>query len=481
MRVRILAGGVAPSAQRRRVPLAPAIRCLPLIPFLLLATSSAHAADSPSPDAAPDSPSASTSPDLPAPSPSPGEEAGASSSSDAPSSSASSADEAERARLEAELGASLGAVQPPPAALGFSHLPAAGKIIPDISLIGTFAGAWFSDDPTLRLRAHEPVHRGPQLQEIELALQANIDPFVRADVFLALSLGGIEVEEAYATTLGLPWNLQLRAGQMYAPFGRFNQLHFLEVTPFADMPLPNRRFFGGEQLRGVGAEGSWLLPLPFFVEVRAAALTAGNEVSFGVPGGDIERVTDLLGVARILTSLDLSGRLSVNLGASVANGPNSSGGLLVTDRNRTDVLGGDLYLRLRDQSSRAFTALQTEYLYRRSTTPGGRLEQGGAYAWLVRRFDAEWEAAFRYDFLGLPDGRAVGDPVPDGEIAPFLLPASQQRVGAAISYYPSEFQRIRLQANYDFGLETPDAPAGGVQEYFIQYQFVMGAHGAHPF
>src|SRR5690606_15804616 len=103
--------------------------------------------------------------------------------------------------------------------------------------------------------------------------------YLRADVFLAISLDGLEVEEAYVTTLGLPANLQLRGGQLYAPFGRFNQLHFLEATPFADMPLVNRRFFGGEQLRGVGVEASVLLPLPFYVELRAALLSAVNEVS----------------------------------------------------------------------------------------------------------------------------------------------------------------------------------------------------------
>ncbi|AKU91483.1 hypothetical protein [Vulgatibacter incomptus] len=406
----------------------------------------------------------------------------------APAPASSPDEDAERARLEAELSAELGTTQGPPTVPipNPEHLqtPSAqpvGKLLPDISAIGTFAAAGFSGEPTLRLPAHEPTHRGPQLQEIELAFQSNIDPFVRADVFLAISSEGLEVEEAYATTLGLPWNLQLRAGQFYAPFGRFNQVHFLEVTPFADMPLPNRRFFGGEQLRGIGAEASVLLPLPFLVELRTAAISAGNEVSFGVPAPEIQRVTDLIGVARLLTSFELTDDLTLVAGASAANGPNSTGGPLVTDKNRTDIWGGDLYLRLRDRSSRAYTALQAEYLYRRATAPDGRVEQGGAYAWLVRRFDAEWEAAVRYDFLGLPGGRELGSPELGGEIGPFLEPARQQRVGAAVSYYPSEFQRIRVQANYDFGLETPGEPAKGVQEYFLQYQLVMGAHGAHPF
>jgi len=384
----------------------------------------------------------------------------------------------ERRRLEEELARELATASPPPDA-PIVPLAPGPKILPDISLIGTFAAAAFTEGPTLRFPAHEPVQNGPQLQEIELALQSNIDPFLRADIYFAISEGGLEVEEAYATTLSLPLNLQLRAGHFYAPFGRFNQTHFLEATPFVDMPLPNRRFFGGEQLRGTGAEGSVLLPLPFFLELRAAALTAGNEVSFGVPGDETENPTDLLGVARAMASFDLSDRLTLNAGASIANGPNATGGPLVTDANRTDVFGGDLYLRLRDRSSRAYTALQSEFLYRRATAPGGRVEQSGVYAWLVRRFDANWEAAVRGDFL--PEGREVGHPELGGEIGTFLEPISQWRVGGAITWYATEFQRLRFQVNHDSGIRVEGVPAESGQEFFLQYQFVMGAHGAHPF
>src|SRR5690606_25480536 len=101
----------------------------------------------------------------------------------------------------------------------------------------------------------------------------------------------------------------------YAPFGRFNQLHYLEVTPFADLPLVNRRFFGGEQLRGLGAEVSYLFPLPFYLEVVGAIMSADNEVSFGVPATEIEKPRDLLGVARIETSFDLGDRLTLLGGA----------------------------------------------------------------------------------------------------------------------------------------------------------------------
>ena len=398
-----------------------------------------------------------------------------------------------QAELERELERELGLEPPFPAAPRGPE-----RLLPDISLVGTFAAAWFSSEPTPRLPAHEPFHDGPQLQELELGFRSNIDPFLRADVFLAVSLGGIEIEQAYVTTLALPADLRLRGGQFYAPFGRFNQLHYLEVTPFADLPLVNRRFFGGEQLRGLGAEVSYLFPLPFYLEVVGAIMSADNEVSFGVPATEIEKPRDLLGVARIETSFDLGDRLTLLGGASYANGPNGTGGISATDRNRTQIWGADLTIRLRDPASRAYTSLQGEWMTRRAAVPGGGFRQGGAYLWLVRRFDAHWEAAVRGDLMGLPTGSSFGEPFREeeehhlgrrlaalepshghahGEVDEFLEPIRQRRLGASISYYPSEFQRIRLQANYDF---LP-GEGRGIWETFLQYQFVIGSHGAHVF
>jgi len=44
-----------------------------------------------------------------------------------------------------------------------------------------------------------------------MSLGATVDPYLRLDSNLVFSPDGVEVEEAYATTLDLPAQLQLRS------------------------------------------------------------------------------------------------------------------------------------------------------------------------------------------------------------------------------------------------------------------------------
>ena len=67
---------------------------------------------------------------------------------------------------------------------------------PDISMIGDFIGT----------AGHNSVSPSPSLQlhESELGLQAIIDPYARADMFLSFGEEGVNVEEGYITFTSLP-------------------------------------------------------------------------------------------------------------------------------------------------------------------------------------------------------------------------------------------------------------------------------------
>ena len=82
------------------------------------------------------------------------------------------------------------------------------------------------------------------LQESEVALQAFVDPYARADFFLAIGEDSIEVEEGYVTFPALPGRIGLRAGRMRAAFGRVNRFHNHSL-PWVDRPLIAFNLLGG--------------------------------------------------------------------------------------------------------------------------------------------------------------------------------------------------------------------------------------------
>jgi hypothetical protein len=74
---------------------------------------------------------------------------------------------------------------------------------------------------------------------------------------------------------------------------------------------------------------------------------------------------------------------------------------------------------------------------------------------------AYWGAGARYDWAP-----AV---LEEGE-------GTERRFGVLAGWFPSEFQRVRLQVSYD---RRPGG-ADGV-EALLHLEFGFGAHGAHPF
>ncbi len=405
--------------------------------------------------------------------------------------------------VSSENGGGIGATAPLSAQSSAVKMQEKGygskKLLPNISAIFTGLGGWYSDTPTLRPEGHDPTSNNKglsfQLQELEVAFQSYIDPFLRADIFLSVGLEGIEVEEGYFTTLGLPANLQLKGGEMLAPFGRFNRQHFLETQPFVDAPLPNRRFIGSEQLRGLGFDVSWLAPTPWFLQIEAYLAAANTGVGFGVPPDETRSVKDFVGVGRIEQFFPVTDSWSLTWGISGAEGPNDTGGAGFRDDNRTRMAGSDIYIKWRELESLRYLALTAEYIYRQSQFPTGRVDQGGLYAQLEARLSKHWEIATRVDLIGAPS-KFKGTMNFDNEQLPFMVPAKQLRGGAALSFYASEFQRWRLQYNIDrwSGVSASQQAAlastvpaefthsrKAVHEAFLQYQFVMGSHGAHPF
>src|SRR5947207_15691882 len=160
----------------------------------------------------------------------------------------------------------------------------AQSLNPDLSVIldGVFgyerrAPQFLSgDDPDLGAQGTSHA-LGFMVQEVELAFSAIVDPYFKGEGYLTIpNLSGIDVEEAFATTTSLPWNLQVKAGSFRSAFGRQNGQH-LHVQDFTRRPLINAAFLGADGMRGPGVQVSWLAPLPFFVTLSGEAFSLSSD------------------------------------------------------------------------------------------------------------------------------------------------------------------------------------------------------------
>ena len=292
-----------------------------------------------------------------------------------------------------------------------------------------------------------PQHKvWPFLQEVELAFQATVDPFVRGDVFLSFTPDGVEVEEAYLQTLSLPWGFQVKAGQIYSPYGRTSQLHRHQWT-FVDQPVAMQRLVGAEGLSGAGGDVSWLAPLPWFAEVHLAYQATS-------PGfaGDVKQLT---GVGRLIQYVDLSDSATLGLGLSwalfQAEGP----------EQWKNLAGADLYVKFRDPSSRSSVVLQGEIFGRQLGGQAFSEARWGGYGQAAWRIDRSWEVGARYDNAPAPAAFQGG---------------TQQTWTALGSYSTSEFFRLRLQPSL---VLLPEGQTGF--QGLLTFEFTIGAHAAHPF
>jgi hypothetical protein len=80
-------------------------------------------------------------------------------------------------------------------------------------------------------------------------------------------------------------------------------------------------------------------------------------------------------------------------------------------------------------------------------------------------------AGIRGDIVDMQDSKFTDD----------LDRQPRWRLSANITWYPTEFSKIRLQYNQDFLEQNFFLSAREVESVFLQWEFILGAHGAHKF
>ncbi len=345
---------------------------------------------------------------------------------------------------------------------------------PDIALIVDVAVAAFSTEDNLQTGGHDPTRSGFTLQQLEMSVSKTVDVYFRVDGNIIFSQFGVEVEEIYATTLALPGSLQARIGQFLTRFGRINATH-PHTWSFVDQTFVIGRYFGGEGNRGLGMELSYLTPLPWYVEVLASATEAGGESTarsfFGGQSLPLESPLDVQSTVAVKQFFPLGDDWSLLWGLSAASGPNATG-----HDNRTDIYGTDVFIKYRpiSRGGDSSVELQTEWLYRRRQVPRDLLSDLSGYVHGVWRWNPRWGVGARYE-LGLPAKNRDGDVGSDDLDSEWT--ENRHRISAALTYWPTEFSRVRLQSAVDIP-EWRDDP---IYAAMLAFEFNIGAHGAHKF
>ena len=366
--------------------------------------------------------------------------------------------------LEAEVRSLKG--QPPAAAAAQAESPvqtqapvnlgcaggAGAKVLnPDIAVIGDFLGASGNSAgrPTPALEMHES----------EVGLQAILDPYARADFFISFGEAGVNLEEGYLTFPALPGGFQLRAGKMRAAFGKVNTLHNHALS-WTDRPLVTRNLAGGEDgINDAGLSLSRILagPKQIFLEGTAQIFRGDSEDLFrSYRRSNVSTVGHLRAYRDITESTNLDLGVSYSRGHSVL-GPDAINQLYGVDATvRWKPLRRSIYHSFIGRSEFIWSRLDQSSL---SVTPFGYYISGDY------QFARRWFVGGRFD---------RSDSLPVVQLNPLIVRDTGGSL--VVTYWPSEFSQIRGQLR-----RTRYGDNLTANEFLFQFQFSIGAHGAHSF
>lgn len=361
----------------------------------------------------------------------------------------------------AEAGAAPQAAPQAEPRLGGAGAAAAKALNPDISMIGDFIAS----------AGHNPINPTPsfQMHESELGVQAIVDPYARADFFLSFGETGVNLEEGFLTFTALPKGFVVKGGKMRAAFGKVNTLHN-HVLPWVDRPLVIQNLVGGEDgIDDAGVSVEHIIPAPknWFLDFTGQTFRGDSADVFKASNKN-----DLSVVGHLRAYKDLTDNSNVDLGASYSRGHNLFGADFITNLYGIDAmyrwkpLGRSIYRSFvarsefiwRQQNQPSLTACVT-IVCPPNTTPGFQ-RAFGFYTSADYQFARRW-------FFG---GRV------DSSDRPFNASLNDKGGSLVLTYWPSEFAQLRGQYRLTRYAENFDA-----HELFIQLQFALGAHGAHPF
>ncbi|MBN1526418.1 MAG: hypothetical protein JW919_02390 [Candidatus Omnitrophica bacterium] len=336
---------------------------------------------------------------------------------------------------------------------------------PDLSVIGDFA--YHATD----MKGAE-FRNQFQMRQVELAFSASLDPYARGDFFFHVEQEDgewhIGLCEGYMTLLTLPIDgLQAKVGKFKVEFGKANRYH-LHNLPWVDFPNMVTHYLGGEGMSEPGVSASYLIPNPWdkYIELTGQVVNNRNGVSFAGAEG-----TSLVYLGHFKLFHDINEESTVELGASLATGPNDDG-LGRFGTNMTTLEGVDFTYKWRPLQQGLYRSVvfQNEVLFSQRDRP--YLDDGAdiiddklinswaAYSSLQYQFAKRWSAFGRYDFAEFPGNSSRRD----------------NAYSLGLTFAQSEYCFWRLQFKHTDRNYDKDS-----SEVWLQCDFGLGPHRAHQY
>ena len=326
--------------------------------------------------------------------------------------------------------------------------------------------------------------RGFSLAESELALSANIDPWLAGNINLSITGDDtISAEEAFITTTSLPSGLVLKAGRFFSGIGYLNSQHS-HTWDFVDNPIAYQAMLG-TQYADDGVQLHWLAPTDQYMEF---GLEAGR--GRGFPGDNSSRNAAGMTAFTFHTGGDIGDSITWRGGLSLLQ-TQSNGQTLTEDaygvpdataafsgRTRVIVADGVMKWAPNGNATHTYFKLQGEFLQSRrngnlTEIADGPLAlhqvQSGGYIQGVYQFMPTWRVGLRTERLDPGHGNWA--------LAPGLTDNYHPTKNSVmVDFSESEFARFRVQFAQDRTRQ------GFVDnQWLLQYQTALGAHGAHAY
>lgn len=359
--------------------------------------------------------------------------------------------------------------------------PSNPRLLPDISAVGDLIGDLSPKGST------EPDGTRFGIREVEIAVQAAVDPYFRGDVFLGISDGeGVSIEQAYLTATSLPWGIEMRLGRLLLPVGKENTTHRHDLHSI-EYPYVLQRFLSDDGLKGTGIYASKVFsPFGFYQELIVTAVDrfgeAPTDLRADAPAN--KKLTGLGMSARLRNYWDLSQSSNLELSASAVTGereqplvgaprPAPEGVVNAVDA-RQSVVGADLTFRWRPLQQGLYRSfiLQGEVMRQlnQANPPlhGATLAYGGPTRDFTGWYTfARWQLTRRSYVGGRVD--ALQDQAYDG--------GNTRAFSGYAEFFPSEFSKLVA----GFERVTPPHGVEATNRVILQATFALGPHKPHPF